>query len=597
MVVKGIPEMPTTGYIRKTKVICTLGPGTDRSEVLRSLFLHGMNVGRLNFSHGSHEEHLGRVQNFKSIRSELGIPAALMLDTRGPEIRIRRFANDKIELSPGSVFIFTTKEITGNEKTVSVTCDKFPEIVHKGGMILLDDGLISMKVTGITGKEVTCRVVDGGPLSNGKKINVPGAARNLAFIGEADRADIRFGVEHDFEFVAASFVRDADDVKELRALIGSYGGHSIQIIAKIEIREGVDAIEDIIRVSDGIMIARGDMGVEIPFEELPAIQKSIINKCYRAGKPVITATQMLDSMIRNPRPTRAEITDVANAIYDGTSAIMLSGETSIGKYPVESLLTMLKIAVKTEQDIDYVKRLKNAVVTVSRNVTNAISHATCETAHSLGASSIISMTRSGHSAKMVSKFRPACPIIATTSDERVYNQLALSWGIYPLSVQKKESTDDLLLQAVEKAMEKGLAKEGDLVVITGSMLSDMSGTTNMIKVHIVGDILLEGKGMAGGRGSGRARVMGENGDLREFNEGEVLVIAESSEELLTALKSAAAIITEEDPDASKAVKAGRDLGIPVVAAAVGALEIIRSGIVVTVDGETGRVYSGIGRKT
>lgn len=586
--------MSAIEYLRKTKVVCTLGPGTDRDGVLRRLFLNGMNVGRLNFSHGSHEEHLGRVRNFKAMRSEMGIPSALMLDTRGPEIRIRKFAKDRIDLVPGSVFTFTTEDVIGSETIVSVTYDKFPGIVKKNDSILLDDGLISMKVTGASESDVTCEVVDGGPLSNGKKINIPGAARNLPFISAADRADIQFGVEQDFEFIAASFVRDADDVKELRELVRSYGGHSIQIISKIEIREGVDAIEDIIRVSDGIMIARGDMGVEIPFEELPAIQKLIISKCYRAGKPVITATQMLDSMIRNPRPTRAEITDVANAIYDGTSAIMLSGETSIGKYPVESLLTMHKIAVKTEQDIDYVKRLKNAVVTVSRNVTNAISHATCETAHSLGASSIISMTRSGHSAKMVSKFRPSCPIIATTSSERVCNQLALSWGVFPIPVEEKDSTDELLLQAVEKAIEKGLVREGDLVVITGSMLSDMSGTTNMIKVHIVGNILLEGAGMAGGRGCGRARVMRENGDLREFNEGEIMVFAKSSDEVLPALKSAAGIVTEEDPETSKAVIVGRALGIPVVAAAAGACEILRSGIVITVDGETGRVYYGRG---
>jgi pyruvate kinase len=515
-----------------------------------------------------------------------------MLDTRGPEIRIKKFAGGGIDLVPGSIFTFTTEDGAGSETSVSVTYDGFAKIVHKNDIILLDDGLISMRVAGTSGNEVTCEVIDGGPLSDGKKINVPGAARSLPFISEADRADIQFGVEQDFEFIAASFVRDAEDVKELRELVRSHGGHSTQIISKIEIREGVDAIDDIIRASDGIMIARGDMGVEIPFEELPAIQKLIISKCYRAGKPVITATQMLDSMIRNPRPTRAEITDVANAIYDGTSAIMLSGETSIGKYPVESLLTMHKIAVKTEQDIDYVKRLKNAVVTVSRNVTNAISHATCETAHSLGASSIISMTRSGYSAKMVSKFRPSCSIIAATSNDRVFNQLALSWGVCPIQVEEEDSTDELLLKAVEKALEKGFVREGDLVVITGSMLSDMSGTTNMIKVHIVGAILVEGKGGGGGRGSGRARIMKERGDLREFNEGEILVIAESQEELLPALKSAAAIVTEEDPEESKAVIVGKALGIPVVAAAAGACEIIRSGIVITVDGEDGRVYYG-----
>ncbi|TFH43710.1 MAG: pyruvate kinase [Chrysiogenales bacterium] len=581
--------------MRKTKVICTLGPATDRDDVLRKLIINGMNVGRLNFSHGSHEEHLARVVLFKKIRNELGVPAGLLLDTRGPEIRIKRFLNERIELLSGSVFTFTADDVVGTDRIVSVTYKDFPAIVEKGTTILLDDGLLSMKVIGKNGNEVSCEVVDGGPLSDSKKINVPGAARLLPFIDDVDREDIRFGVEHEFEFVAASFVRDSDDVKELRELIRSYGGESIKIISKIEIREGVDAIDEIIRVSDGIMIARGDMGVEIPFEELPSIQKSIIKKCYGAGKPVITETQMLDSMTRNPRPTRAEITDVANAIYDGTSAIMLSGETSVGKYPVESLLTMLKIAVKTERDIDYVQRLKNAVVTVSRNVTNAISHATCETAHTLDAASIISVTRSGHSANMVSKFRPACPIIATTANVRVFNQLSLSWGVNPILVEKKESTDEILLQAVEKAVESGMAHDGDLVVITGGMISDMRGTTNMIKVHIVGDILLEGHGGAGGRAGGRAHVMAEDSDLSEFNEGEVLVIAESTDEVLAVIKSAAAIITEEELGESKAVIVGRALGIPVVAGAAGALEIIKSGIAITVDGSTGRVYSGLNK--
>jgi pyruvate kinase len=578
--------------MRKTKIICTLGPATDEGDVLHQLFINGMNVARLNFSHGTHEEHLRRVEHFKKLRDDLGLPVGLMLDTRGPEIRIKQFVNNEVELAPGSMFTFTVNDVPGTEKIVTVAYGGFPGIVHKGDALLLDDGLIAMRVIGTTNTEVTCEVLNGGILSNNKKINIPGAANNLPFITDKDRDDILFGIQNDFDFIAASFVRNSNDIKDLREELRKHRGEWIKIISKIEIREGVQNIDDIIRVSDGIMVARGDMGVEIPFEELPAIQKKIIRKCYSAGKPVITATQMLDSMIRNPRPTRAEITDVANAIYDGTSAIMLSGETSIGKYPVESLLTMSKIAVETERDIDYVKRFNEIHINVSRNVTNAVCRAACETAHILNASVIVTVTKSGHTANMVSKYRPACTILAYTASRKVFNQMSLSWGVLPDLAEKKRSTDEIFLQAVSKASASKLVKNGDLIVITGGMIADVSGTTNMIKVHIVGDILLEGRGVTKMNGSGSVCVINEDVDVQNFNAGEVLVIKKTTDEVLEVLKNAAAIVTEEDGGDSESVIVGKALGIPVVSNAPAATEILKSGTVVTVDGSTGRIYSG-----
>ncbi|HOD15228.1 MAG TPA: pyruvate kinase [Spirochaetota bacterium] len=579
--------------MRKTKIICTLGPATDSGDVLRLLFMNGMNVGRLNFSHGSHEEHKKRIEQFKKLRDEIGYPAGLLLDTKGPEIRIGQFENTEVELQPGSSFTFTTRMIQGTVKEVSVAYAGFPGIVKKGAVILLDDGLIAMKVLEAGPEEVTCEVINGGILSNNKKINIPGMANKLPFMTDKDREDLLFGIENDFDFIAASFVRNAVDIKDLREEVRKHGGENIKIISKIEIREGVENIDEIISISDGIMIARGDMGVEIPFEELPAIQKMIIKKCYNAGKPVITATQMLDSMIRNPRPTRAEITDVANAIYDGTSAIMLSGETSIGKFPVESLLTMSKIAIETERDIDYIHRFDESRTPVSRNVTNAVSRAACETAHILGAAAIVSVTKSGHTANMVSRYRPACPILATTASRKVFNQLSLSWGVYPDMTERKNSTDEVFKQAVAKAAESSMIKSGDLVVITGGMIADVSGTTNMIKVHIVGDVLLEGKGGAPYRTSGSVCVIQTPADLIHFNVGEVIVIRNTSDEVLSVLRNAAAVVTEEPERESQAVIAARALGIPAVSDAENATEILKSGTVVTVDGKKGVIYSGI----
>ncbi len=583
--------------MRKTKIVCTLGPATEKGDVLRRLFLNGMNVARINFSHGTQEEHGRTVDSFKALRSELGLPVGLLIDTKGPEIRIRDFADGQVELSEGDIFTFTGEDVTGTKEIVSVTYRELAKDVKKGDRILLDDGLIAMEIVEKEGLKVRCRVLNGGTLGNKKGLNVPDVSINLPYMSDRDRSDILFAIGKGFDFIAASFVRNAECVKEIRKLLEDNGGANMKIIAKIENREGVNNIDDIIRVSDGIMVARGDMGVEIPFEELPPVQKMIIRKSYEAGKPVITATQMLDSMIRNPRPTRAEITDVANAIYDGTSAIMLSGETSVGKYPVEAVQTMSKIAVEAERNIDYIGHFNeySHEKNVSRNVTNAISHATCSAAHDLGARFIISVTKSGHTARMVSKFRPACPIIATTVLNDVYYQLSLSWGVIPVMTETRETTDEIFEHAIETCLARNIIRNGDLVVITGGMPVGISGTTNTLRVHIVGNVLVTGKGVNGMRATGNVHVIHELYNGRgSFNAGDIVVLSRTTDDILPALKYASAIVTEEDGDASKAAIVGRALDIPVITNATDATEVLKSGTVVTVDAAKGVVLYGSG---
>ncbi len=580
--------------MRKTKIVCTLGPATDDPDILRKLMQNGMNVARLNFSHGTHEEQQKRVDLFKQIRDELGLPIALLLDTKGPEIRLGNFETGSVDLKEGQLFTLTVRDVLGNDEMVSVSYKGLPDDVSVGNRILIDDGLIELLVREVDGPDIRCEVQNEGKVSNHKGINVPGVSIKLPYMSEKDKQDICFGIKNDFDFIAASFVRTAQDVWEVRKVLEQNGGSNIQIIAKIENGEGVANIEEILRFSDGIMVARGDMGVEIPLEELPIIQKMLIEKCYKAGKPVITATQMLDSMIRNPRPTRAETTDIANGIYDGTSAIMLSGETSVGKYPVESLKTMARIAVRTERSIDYRKRFALESFNVQPNVTNAISHATCTTAHDLGAAAIISVTKSGHTARMVSKFRPACPIVATTTSVKVYRQLAISWGVYPLLADIKETTDDLFDHAVEKALQSGIVKNGDLVVITAGLPLGISGTTNILKVHLVGHVLVEGVGVNNLSVSGNVCVAKScEQALREFNEGDILVAEYTCNDLLPILKKAGGIIVEEPGMTSHAAIVGLALDIPVITGAKGCTQILKSGTTVTIDGGRGLVYSGV----
>lgn len=431
--------------MRKTKIVCTIGPATDNEETLRDLMLAGMDVARINFSHGTHEAALKTMNRIKKVREELDVPVAILLDTKGPEIRIKDFKDGKAELKEGQKFTLCTEDVEGDDTQVSITYKELPNDVKTGSKILIDDGLIELEVISIKSQRIICEVKNGGIVSNKKGVNVPNVSLSMPYMSQKDIDDIIFGIEQDIDFIAASFVRTADDIMELKHLLEKNNGSDISIIAKIENAEGVENIDAIIRASEGIMVARGDMGVEIDMQDLPVIQKKLIKKTYRAGKVVITATQMLDSMIRNPRPTRAETTDVANAIYDGTSAIMLSGETAIGKYPVETVKTMASIAERTENDIDYVKRLDQMNFDSRMDVTNAISHATCTTAHDLRAAAIIALTYSGGTARQLSRFRPSCPIIAPTLSVKARRQLNLSWGVVPIM---SDITRTILIQSI-----------------------------------------------------------------------------------------------------------------------------------------------------
>lgn len=471
--------------MRKTKIICTMGPATEVPGVLEALVDNGMNVARFNFSHGDHEEQKRRLDNLKRIRSEKDLPVAILLDTKGPEIRVKNFKNEKVQLTRGQTFTLTAGDEDGDEQFVGITCKELYQDVSIGSTILLDDGLVSMEVKAIDGSDIVCEVQNDGSLSNHKGINVPGVHLSLPYMSAKDRDDILFGIDQDVDMIAASFVRTKEDVLQIRRLLAQNGGEGISIIAKIENDEGVKHIDEIIEVSDGIMIARGDMGVEIPMEEVPIIQKMIIKKVYAAGKQVITATQMLDSMMKNPRPTRAEVTDVANAIYDGTSAIMLSGETAAGAYPIEALQAMVRIAERTESDIDYRKRFFANARGENPDITDAICHATCTTALDLGARAILTVTKSGYAARMISRYRPQSDIIACTPSARVARQLNLSWGVTPIFMEERHHLLDLFNHAVECAQKKGLVDTDDIVVITSGIPLGHSGTTNMIKVKKV----------------------------------------------------------------------------------------------------------------
>lgn len=471
--------------MRKTKIICTMGPATDREGVLEALIHEGMNVARFNFSHGSHEEQRRRMKMVRELRQQCNKPVAMLLDTKGPEIRTGVFEGGKAVLEQGQQFTLTCCEIVGNSTMVSVTYPKLYKDEKPGNRILIDDGLIEMVVKEVRGEDIICQVVNGGVVSDHKGVNVPNVHISLPYMSEKDREDILFGIQQDVDFVAASFTRTAEDVKQIRQLLDENGGEDINIIAKIENAEGVERIDEIIRAADGIMIARGDMGVEVPDEEVPVIQKMIIKKVYEAGKQVITATQMLDSMIKNPRPTRAETADVANAIYDGTSAIMLSGETAAGKHPVEALKTMVRIAERTEKDVDYRKRFFQHERKANPDITDAICHATCTTAHDLNARGIVTVTKSGRSARMISRYRPDCDIIGCAMSEKVTRQLNMSWGVTPVLLEEKNKVFELFDYATEACIQKGLVHKGDVVVFTSGVPIGISGTTNMIKAQII----------------------------------------------------------------------------------------------------------------
>ena len=473
--------------VRKTKIICTMGPSTEKEGVLEKLMLAGMNVARFNFSHGDHEEQMGRLTKLRATREKLGLPVAALLDTKGPEIRLREFAEGKVMLEAGQTFTLTTDEIMGDENRVSVSYKDLPKDVAPGTHILIDDGLIEMTVTDVTDTDIICKVINGGKVSNKKGVNVPNVELSMDYVSPKDYKDIVFAVKEDFDFIAASFVRTAADVKELRDILHEHGGDDIKIIAKIENHQGIQNIDEIIEAADGIMVARGDMGVEIPEEEVPIIQKMIIKKVIAAGKVVITATQMLDSMMKNPRPTRAEATDVANAIYDGTSATMLSGETAAGAYPVEAVKMMARIAERTEKEINYRKRFNDMAKYTDPGITDAICHATCSTAYDLDAKAIITVTKSGFSARMISKYRPGCDIIGCAMDEKICRQLNLSWGVRPILLGEEWDVFVLFERAINACKRDGLLEKGDVTVITSGVPIGRSGTTNMLKVQVVDD--------------------------------------------------------------------------------------------------------------
>lgn len=473
--------------MRKTKIVCTIGPATDDSNVMRELMLAGMNVARFNMSHGDYETHEKRFRMVENLRKELDLPVATLLDTKGPEIRLGKFVDDKpVEIYDGDVYVLTTEDILCDNQRGSISFKKLPRDVSIGTRILINDGVIELLAEKVTKDEITCRVIHGGTLSNNKGINVPGVKLSMPYLSESDMNDLEFGAKMGFDFIAASFVRTAADINYLRKFTHSLGWFDVRIIAKIENTDGVENIDEILEAADGIMVARGDMGVEIPFERIPAIQKELIHKGYNAGKQVITATQMLESMITNPRPTRAEITDVANAIYDGTSAIMLSGETAAGAYPVEVVKTMALIAETTENNIDYKGEFASRRTEPNNNIAEAIAHATVTTAHDLNARAIITVSLGGQTARLISKYRPSCPIICCTTGETAQRQMNMSWGVIPLIIGEKHSTDELFSAAVESAESYGLVQDGDIVAITAGVPIGISGSTNMLKVAKIG---------------------------------------------------------------------------------------------------------------
>lgn len=578
--------------MRKTKIICTMGPATEDDNILRELMLSGMDVARINFSHGTHEAAKVTMDRIKKIREELDLPIAILLDTKGPEIRIKDFEHGSVTLKEGNRFTLFTDDFEGNETGVSITYKNLPQDIKAGTTLLIDDGLIELEAISVQSDKIVCEVKNGGVVSNKKGINVPNVSLSMPYISKKDRDDILFGIENDVDFIAASFVRCADDVMEIKNLLEKNGGSSIQVIAKIENSEGVENIDEILRVSNGIMVARGDMGVEIAFQDLPMIQKNLIKKTYRDGKVVITATQMLDSMIRNPRPTRAETTDVANAIYDGTSAIMLSGETAIGKYPIEAVKTMASIAERTEEDIDYVKRLEHFEFNRNMDVTNAISHATCTTAHDLKATAIIALTSGGKTARMLSRFRPQCPIIAPTISKKTRRQLSLSWGVIPIMSEIRTNTDELFDHAIECAEKTGLLKTGDLTVMTGGTALGISGTTNIMRVHLVGNVLVSGNGITGLSITSRVCVATGNDVFEKFKEGDILVTDTVTHDMISFLKRAKGIICEEAGEDNHAAVLGMALDIPVITGANGATKILKSGTAITMDAKTGYVFGG-----
>ncbi|MCZ8536270.1 pyruvate kinase [Paenisporosarcina quisquiliarum] len=581
--------------MRKTKIVCTIGPASESPEMLEKLIEAGMNVARLNFSHGNHEEHGERIKRIREASKKTGKIVGILLDTKGPEIRTHQMENDAIELESGQALAISMTEVLGNKDMFSITYDRLIEDVREGSIILLDDGLIELRVSSVDLTEglIHTVVYNAGTLKNKKGVNVPGVSVQLPGITDKDAQDILFGIEQDVDFIAASFVRRAKDVMEIRELLEKNNGGHIQIIPKIENQEGVDNIDDILLVSDGLMVARGDLGVEIPAEEVPLVQKSLIGKCNDAGKPVITATQMLDSMQRNPRPTRAEASDVANAIFDGTDAIMLSGETAAGMYPVESVKTMDKIAIRTEDALDYRAIVSAKSKSKEVTMTDAIGQAVAHTSINLKAKAIIAPTESGHTAKMISKYRQGASIIAVTSTERPSRKLTLVWGVYPIVGEKVGSTDEILDLSVEESLKHNYVKHGDLVIITAGVPVGEAGTTNLMKVHVIGDIVAKGQGIGKSVAFGQTVVANNAYDLENIDTTDSIIVTIGSDrDMMPAIQKCAGLITEEGGLTSHAAVVGLSLGIPVIVGVKDATKLIESGQDVTMDAESGVIYHG-----
>ena len=578
--------------MRKTKIVCTIGPASDDPEILRQIMRAGMDVARLNFSHGTHADHAMRISLIRKIASEEHKHIALMLDTKGPEIRIGTFAQGAVQLTGGDEFILTVLPVEGTDKRVSVTYANLAQDIEVGDRLLLDDGLIEMSVKAIEGPDIVCRVVVGGILSNRKGINIPSRRVNLPTISAQDEADLRFGIEQGVDYVAASFMRNSTDVHEIRKFLEKHGAE-IPIIAKIENKEGIDNLDAILKFSDGLMVARGDMGVEFPAEEVPIIQKRMIEKCNRVGKPVITATQMLDSMIRNPRPTRAEASDIANAIFDGSDAIMLSGETASGKYPVESVLTMARIAERSEKALAYEDMRRKRVESTASTTTDAISHATVQVANELAATAILTSTQSGSTARMVAKYRPQAPVVAVTTLSSVARRMNLFWGVHPVLGDAVANTDELMENAVKRSLEEGFIRNGDLVVITAGVPVGVPGTTNLLRVHVVGDVLARGSGIGSLVSEGTACVVRSAEEAENFMQrGDILVVPATDREYMTALERAGGIITEEGGLTSHAAIVGLNLGIPTIVGVAGITRLLSTGTLITMDSTRGLIYRG-----
>ena len=580
--------------MRKTKIICTLGPSTDKEGVLRDLIANGMNVARFNFSHGSHEEHLGRLEKLKALREELGKPVAALLDTKGPEIRLKDFKNGVENLVAGQTFTLTTRDVEGTNEICSITYKDLPMDVEPNGTIMLDDGLIKLQIQTVNDTDIVCTVLNSGKIKNKKGVNVPGVHLSMPYMSQRDKDDIIFGIQQGYDFIAASFVRTAQDVYDIRNLLNQYDSN-IRIIAKIENREGVNNIDSILAAADAVMVARGDLGVEIDFTELPGIQKTIIDRSFSFGKPIVTATQMLDSMIVNPRPTRAEISDVANAIYDGTSAIMLSGETAAGAYPVEALKTMSAIAERTEQEGFHLRSRTMDSNPGKISVSDATAHAACLTARDVNAAAIVTVSESGTTARLLSKYRPQQPIIACVMREQVQRQLSLSWGITPLMMSLAHSTDELIEMSTALAKENGYLHNGELAVVTAGVPVGVSGTTNMIKIDMVGNCLATGVGVGRGKtdlvsASGKACVCRTLEEVKaKFRPGMVLVVPSTTNEMLGYVRDAAALVVEEPGLNSHAAIVGNSLLKPTIVGAAGACSHIRDGLDIAVDCAHGSV--------